>query len=279
MRLLDDATRSRTASSPRACASPASTRGGSGGDIWGYFDARRPRVRRLLRRQSRARRHHSRSRAAPSPTGCARVGPSLLVVRRPGRRGARPVAPAGAVAGARRARCAPDQPLLAIDARARRCRARPARAPRRRWTTSTSCSRVRRDVHRRGGRLPGGGRRRLRLPRAHRRDRPGAAQSSCGSTTACVVFKAEVGAVAGGRLPGAGRLGRSRATGAAGCRIAGWRRSSSMAAGAIAPMVSLYVNDYNTAARKAYAPRGLPRGGHVRDRPLLRRGGAARVCP
>ena len=111
-----------------------------------------------------------------------------------------------------------------------------------------------RDVHRGGRRQPAPGRRRRRLPRAGRR--AGAGRAVAG------LDRGRRGAVQGRdrrglprRLPDPGRLGRPRATAAGASGRRAPRPWSSTPARSIAPVVSLYVNDFNAAG-----PRRLPAG-------------------
>ena len=67
-----------------------------------------------------------------------------------------------------------------------------------------------------------------------------------------VVFKAEIGAATSRGLPGAGRLGQPGAVAARDSARPARRPWSGSSRRAIAPIVSLYVNDYNQAARRAY---------------------------
>ena len=67
-----------------------------------------------------------------------------------------------------------------------------------------------------------------------------------------VVFKAEVAVAHARTPPGAGRLGRARPARARGWAPPGWPPSSTTCSRDLAPVVSLYVNDYNYAARRVY---------------------------
>ena len=83
-----------------------------------------------------------------------------------------------------------------------------------------------------------------------------------------VVFKAEVGAVT--RRPARCRAcGSTRAGAARASAPRAWPRWSAPASTTVAPVVSLYVNDYNLPALAHVRPGRLLPGRHVRDRPVL----------
>ena len=67
-----------------------------------------------------------------------------------------------------------------------------------------------------------------------------------------VVFKAEVGAATQGRLPDPRRVGRARRGVAKGSPSPGMAAVVEACRATIAPVVSLYVNDFNEPARRAY---------------------------
>ena len=67
-----------------------------------------------------------------------------------------------------------------------------------------------------------------------------------------LIFKAEVGSATARRLPDPGRLGRPRTARARARRRRAWPPSSTHARAHIAPIVSLYVNDYNHVAVGTY---------------------------
>ena len=86
------------------------------------------------------------------------------------------------------------------------------------------------------------------------RDAPRIRRSS--TPTAASLFKADLGAVSAAHLPGAGRVGasgRSRAAGIGTAALAAVLRHALT----LAPTVSLYVNDFNVAARRMYARLGM----------------------
>ena len=72
-----------------------------------------------------------------------------------------------------------------------------------------------------------------------------------------VIFKAEVGAATPQRLPGAGRLGQARSTGAGAWPPRAWPPWSTWPAQSISPVVSLYVNDFNAPGRATYMRAGF----------------------
>ena len=68
------------------------------------------------------------------------------------------------------------------------------------------------------------------------------------------------------RRPDPGRLGAARPPRARGWPPPGWPRWSSWSRREIAPVVSLYVNDWNEPARRAYERVGFQRDGHASRR-------------
>ena len=190
----------------------------------------------------------------------------VLVDRGPRRRRARPVGPAVACSGARPARSAPTSRCW-WPTRRRRCRP----IPRCGWsgpTRSTCCSRPRwrctprRSASRRWSTTAVAGYRRrvadlVRARRAYARivDRE-------------VVFKAELAVVTRhtAQVQGVWVAPRWRGRGLAAPAMAAVVRD---ALRRVAPSVSLYVNDYNTPARRVYARCGFRPGGYVRHGAVL----------
>ena len=231
-----------------------------GGELWGWSDERRARVAAAtsganlvpVETTPEARRGVRR----PVPPAWS----ALLVDRRSGRRGRAPVAAARPLvgAGARRPRRTSRCSRWTTDSPFAR---RPARPPGPRGRGRPAAAGVHRDVHRGGRRLAARRRGRRGLPRPDRRARP-----------------PRSGLRPHRRRPGRlqGRDRRRERRRSARCRACGSRRSSAARASArpawppssrsrgctTRPVVSLYVNDFNTVARarstsgSASAPHG-----------------------
>ena len=246
-RRCSPATRSPTSSWPRGCEAVGLDPARLGGEMWGSR-RRRPAGRALpRRRQPGARRRPDAEAVAALRRAGPPAGPPLRLDRRPARAVAPAVGDARAVLGAGPRGPRPDQPLMAIDGP-------PAGARPTRWcagcgrTSSTSCcpacvAMFTEEV----GVSPVGRRRRRRLPgrvaelvarrpglRPHR-GRPGGLQG-----------RDRRGQRRG--LPGAGRLGGARPARPRAVRGRHGRRRRRSPGATIAPVVSLYVNDFNDGA-------------------------------
>ena len=247
-------TRWRPACSPAGSRPTAWTAPSLGAPLWGV-GARRAAGRGL---PGRGQPHPVRPSPAPR-RGRGRAFADRA--RRAGRRCSTIVGPAASVApavgparartGARPATIRPRQPLLAIDgppAVAARAAGPPGPArPSSTILLPAAVAMFTEEVGVSPLRVDGGAGYRARVTELVR-----AGQSLAWIEDGAVVFKAEIGAVSRGGLPGAGRLGRPgpprpRASGTAGtAAVVEYARP------AIAPVVSLYVNDFNAAARAAY---------------------------
>ena len=219
-----------------------------GGLVWGWFEVGSPALGDVHRRQPDPDRDHP-------PGACVlrrqrpAAGPSLLLPRGPRRRGARPVAPARACVGAgsrgalhavpdghRRPRHAPRAPGAARPAHAtsstcscpRRSPCSPRRWGCRRWPTAA-------------GRPTAPG-----WPRSSGPDGPWA-WSRRGASSSRPRSGPPPHAPARSRVSGS-----TRPCAGAGSASPGWPPSSSTPAAHIAPIVSLYVNDYNHVAVGTY---------------------------
>ena len=132
---------------------------------------------------------------------------------------------------------------------------------------------VHRDVHRGGRRLAGRGRRRRALPRpGGRADRGGPGVRAHRGRARCV-FKAEIGSATAQacQIQGVWVDPALRGTGLGTRRHGGGRRATRSTS--IAPVVSLYVNDFNVPARRAYERVGFTTVGVVHLGALLTRTG------
>ena len=191
------ATPSRTSSWPPGSIGLRGEPRRPAGEVWGWYDRRRAALGLLVGRQPRAgggdagrrrgvRRSARGGTAATAPRSSGRPAPSSGCGGTCSRRGARP------------GRCAAHQPLMAMSGPPRVV-ARPARAPYAPGRDRARAAGLRRDVHRGGRVLAGGGRRRHRST-----GRRSPAWSSAGRSFARlddgpgerqVVFKAELGSV------------------------------------------------------------------------------------
>ena len=254
------ATRSPTSSSARGCAPCGLDPWRLGGELWGYVGRRRARGALLLGRQPRARSRPAHDALRAFAERARRQGRRCSSIVGPRRDRSRRCGSCSSRRGGRPARSAPASRCMAIDRRRRRSTADPLVRRVRpdeldvllpaciaMFTEEVGVSPLVSDG---GAALPRPGRRAGRGGPGLRPDRGRR-----------VVFKAEIGAVTPracqvqgvwvapdlrGRRSGRARDGRGR------------RRSPSAS---IAPVVSLYVNDYNEPALAHLPPGRLRRVG------------------